>query len=146
MHLSSKHAEMHSTTLLLPFNWRKIPWHFTKNISPRRRVIIVATCFSGRLNLILATPRKSHCVFMVWGDSPHSHCDHLHAFFHCSNMDIKFAVVIKVFILMGCVWRIKAFALKYYKIKLKRWQMTIKGRRASYTSNFLDRMIWHNEP
>jgi hypothetical protein len=29
-------------------------WHFTKNISPRRHVIVVATGFLGRLNLILA--------------------------------------------------------------------------------------------
>jgi hypothetical protein len=29
-------------------------WYITENISPRRRVIVVATCFLGRLNLILA--------------------------------------------------------------------------------------------
>jgi hypothetical protein len=37
-----------------PFIEGKCLWHFTKNISQRPRVIVVATCFLGRLNLILA--------------------------------------------------------------------------------------------
>jgi hypothetical protein len=47
---------MHSNTLLLPFYRRKMPVFDTslKNISLRRCVIIVATCFLGPLNLILA--------------------------------------------------------------------------------------------
>jgi hypothetical protein len=62
MYLPSKHAEMHSNTeytfasLLLKENACFL--HFTKNISQRRRVIVVATCFLGRLNLILARTLK----------------------------------------------------------------------------------------
>jgi hypothetical protein len=61
MYLSSKHAEMHSNTLLLPFYWRKMPvfdtslWHFTKNISLRRHVIVVVICFLVHLNIFLAS-------------------------------------------------------------------------------------------
>jgi hypothetical protein len=56
LYLSSKHAEMHSNTLLLPFYWRKMPVFDTsiKIYLPRRHVIVVATCFLVRLNIILA--------------------------------------------------------------------------------------------
>jgi hypothetical protein len=45
-------------------------WHFTKNISPRRRVIIVAACFLGRLNLILNKPFSLKLTETYWTDVP----------------------------------------------------------------------------
>jgi hypothetical protein len=69
MYRSSKHAEMNQwqqynfASRLLKEN--VCFWHFTKNISPRRCVIVVATCFLGRINLILASTAMAKLLFCL---------------------------------------------------------------------------------
>jgi hypothetical protein len=73
MYLSSKHAE-----ILLKEN--ACFCHFTKIYLPRWRVIVVATCFLGRLNLVLARTLSIWTVSLLCECTDNRATAYLHQF------------------------------------------------------------------